>query len=587
MAEEKPQKEPEKKESPTRYSGRPVQVVCVENTGEDGKDRKIVVDEDALQEVLDNVEKTGLKKMYIVSLVGAMRTGKSFMLDLFLRYLTEPTENTEKDPGCIFAGTDLNEEKESQFYWRAHQDRTTTGIWFYSTPFVRTIKGQKVCVLLMDTQGLFDPLSPPAINNAIFGLSVLISSFQVLNVQNRIQEDTLQQLDYFTQFARSALRLFKSKEELKNAEKDGKEDDISEHKFQNLQFLVRDWANFDDPEDVEENIKQTKDVLEDTLAENFKDGGQRERIMSSFEKVDAFFIPHIGLEPLRKKWTGNLDDCEPGFKKMTGHFLRDVFDRTLVVKKDIVRNIELTPKSLGYYITSFTEVFKDGQMPEAVSLFTAMTKATTLEARERAIEKYKGIMDSKAGPNKPYVKQEVLDNTMQKALEEARSEFKKIAAFGDQKQREDALLKVVDYLQEEGKRYEEANRNRVDKILAGSAMFALIATVAFILDFLSDYTCDWWSDTCVEGSRLMKFIYTLAAMYIGTQVFFLYQGEGQIVMFKALGGLWAEASHLGMQYYQEFKETEFAKEVGFTGVVDLAAKEEQKKGDKLRQSSEQ
>eukprot|EP00954_Amorphochlora_amoebiformis_P017757 1321268-Amorphochlora_amoeboformis.AAC.1 len=64
------------------------------HSGEDKKGRKVVVVEENLEQIVKNVEATGVQKLYIVSLVGAMRTGKSFMLDLFLRYLTEPRKST-------------------------------------------------------------------------------------------------------------------------------------------------------------------------------------------------------------------------------------------------------------------------------------------------------------------------------------------------------------------------------------------------------------------------------------------------------------------------------------------------------------
>uniref|UniRef100_A0A7S0CZW9 GB1/RHD3-type G domain-containing protein n=1 Tax=Amorphochlora amoebiformis TaxID=1561963 RepID=A0A7S0CZW9_9EUKA len=560
-----------KEEKAKRYPGKPLQVVAVEDTGEDKKGRKVVVVEENLEQIVKNVEATGVQKLYIVSLVGAMRTGKSFMLDLFLRYLTEPQENIEKEgPHCIFKGTKLEEEKESQFYWRASYQRTTTGIWFYSTPFVRKIKGQDVCVLLMDTQGLFDPMSPPEINKAIFGLSVLLSSYQILNVQNRIQEDTLQQLDYFTQFAHSAITLLKDTHKPEQGEEDDKEmdaDDLGIHKFQRLQFLVRDWINYEDPENVEENLKVTKSVLADTFKQTFNDSGQRDRITNSFDKVDALFLPHIGLKACRPNWKGDLNEVDPGFVKMCGYFLKQVFDETVVIKRDIVQGTEMEPKTLGYAVKSFAEVFKDGKLPKAISLVEAMTKATTLDAKDKALLKYRSMMDTKAGPNSTYIPQKELEAVSVNALEQARLTFKKIAAFGEEKQRREALDAVFKSIGEEFERYKEANKNRVDKILAGYATLCVIALFAFLVDMLSDYTCDWWSETCRTGSTLLKYLYTLMAMVVGGQVFLLYQGEGQFVVIKALSGLFAETSTQALNYYDKLREK--AKDVGVEGLPDL------------------
>jgi len=58
----------------------------------------------------------------------------------------------------------------------------TTGIWMWSEPFIRTTTasgGEKLAVLLMDTQGMFDNETTMTLTAQIFGLSTLVSSFQV------------------------------------------------------------------------------------------------------------------------------------------------------------------------------------------------------------------------------------------------------------------------------------------------------------------------------------------------------------------------------------------------------------------------
>jgi len=570
QAESKAKVVPEEKKVKRRYPGKPVQVVRVEETGEDKKGRKIAIDEEALALVVKNIEATGVKKLYMVSVVGAMRTGKSFLLDLFLRYLTEDEEKLKKEgPECVFTGNARTEE-EHQFYWRASSERTTTGIWFYSAPFVRTIQGQKVCVLLIDTQGLFDPRSPPEINKAIFGLSVLLSSMQILNVQNRIQEDTLNQLDFFTQFAHSAVSILNdpiSSPKSTSPEEKKNKDDMGIHKFQTLQFLVRDWPNFEDPMDVEANIKETAEVVEDTFKETFDDSGQRERIMSSFEDVKAFFFPHIGMKAISKRWNGDLKVVEEAFAKNAAHFLRYLFDETVVIKRDMMRGTELEPQVLVHYIKSFAEVFKEGKLPEAVSLVEALTKATTLDAADKAVKEYRNLMDAKAGPDAQYVSQRDLFRHHEDATEKAIRLFKTIAAFGDKKTREEAKVKVEKSVIEEWKRYNELNASRIDKILSRYAWVAVIAIGAFLIDRLSDYTCDWWSDTCRDFSKALSWIYTLVALFIGGQTFFLYHGEGQIVVVKAVSGLFTEASTQLITYYNQFRGK--AEEIGFKGIPEL------------------
>lgn len=93
------------------------------------------------------------------------------------------------------------------FGWRGGKDRQTTGIWMWSEPIIRqTLKsGETMAVLLMDTQGMFDNETTMTLTAQIFGLSTLVASFQVYNVDKRIQEDNLQHLALFSEYGRMSL----------------------------------------------------------------------------------------------------------------------------------------------------------------------------------------------------------------------------------------------------------------------------------------------------------------------------------------------------------------------------------------------
>lgn len=58
--------------------------------------------------------------------------------------------------------------------------------------FLSTANDQPIAVLLVDTQGMFDHETTMGLTAAIFGLSTLLSSYQIYNVDKRIQEDHLQ-----------------------------------------------------------------------------------------------------------------------------------------------------------------------------------------------------------------------------------------------------------------------------------------------------------------------------------------------------------------------------------------------------------
>ena len=91
-------------------------------------------------------------------------------------------------------------EPLSGFSWRSGTKRDTTGIIMWSDIFLHTLEttGEKIAIVIMDTQGLFDNETSPADNSRIFALGTLISSIQILNLVQIVQEDQLQWvIDYF------------------------------------------------------------------------------------------------------------------------------------------------------------------------------------------------------------------------------------------------------------------------------------------------------------------------------------------------------------------------------------------------------
>lgn len=107
----------------------------------------------------------------------------------------------------VDTASDAGSRTETQsFGWRGGQDRQTTGIWMWSEPILRsTASGEPLAVLLMDTQGMFDNETTMTLTAQIFGLSTLVASFQIYNVDKRIQEDNLQHLALFSEYGRMSL----------------------------------------------------------------------------------------------------------------------------------------------------------------------------------------------------------------------------------------------------------------------------------------------------------------------------------------------------------------------------------------------
>lgn len=106
--------------------------------------------------------------------------------------------------GDILEGSETSKERNG-FSYKGGSERNTQGIWLWSEPFVlpnKNVEGGKMCVLLMDTQGLFDGQTGQMLTTSIFGISTLLSSYQIYNIDKRLQEDNLQHLALFSEYSR-------------------------------------------------------------------------------------------------------------------------------------------------------------------------------------------------------------------------------------------------------------------------------------------------------------------------------------------------------------------------------------------------
>ena len=107
--------------------------------------------------------------------------------------------------GSTLEGSSMASDPELSkkgFSYKGGSDRNTEGIWIWSEPFIipnKYVDGENMCVLLMDTQGMFDGLTGQMLTTSVFGLTTLLSSYQIYNIEKRLQEDHLQHLALFSE----------------------------------------------------------------------------------------------------------------------------------------------------------------------------------------------------------------------------------------------------------------------------------------------------------------------------------------------------------------------------------------------------
>lgn len=213
----------------------------------------------------------------------------------------------------------------------------------------------------MDTQGLFDHQTTASDNSRIFSLSTLISSVQIMNIFNILQENQLQYLQFATEFARYA------------------SSDSEDSPFQNLLILIRDWNAV---EEYKYGLRGGNAYLnsfleiQDYQAPDLQ--SVRRYLRSSFEKIECFLMPHPGKKVATdKNYDGRWKDIDNDFVDLMSELFEHLFKK---MKAKTINNAPIKPDELLVFINSYVESFKNDSMPVASTLYES-----TLEQQFRIL----------------------------------------------------------------------------------------------------------------------------------------------------------------------------------------------------------
>ncbi|XP_049303139.1 atlastin-like [Bactrocera dorsalis] len=384
--------------------GKPMQIISI--CGEDDSSRSrciLQLNEEELNKMFMD-EKIKDRVVSVISVAGAFRKGKSFLLDFCLRYMYAKYGHnnlSEKD----WLG-DENAPLKG-FSWRGGSQRDTTGILIWSDIFLYDHpNGEKVAIILMDTQGTFDCDSTMKDCANVFALSTMISSVQIFNIQSNIQKDDLQHLQLFTEYARIAM------------ENTGKKP------FQKLQFLIRDWAHRDE---APFGALGGKQLLEQTLIRKDKRPEENEQlcenVKTNFNEIDCYLMPHPGFAIEEDDFCGCLKDLRAEFKK----HLRDFIPLILAPENLIIKEIngeKLKVDHLLTYIRLYFESFNSKEFPEPTTIFKATAEANNQIHATNAEELYESKMTELTSPDKPYIPEEELKRQHEEFEKQTISSYK-------------------------------------------------------------------------------------------------------------------------------------------------------------------
>eukprot|EP01029_Cantina_marsupialis_P027879 TRINITY_DN774121_c0_g1_i1.p1 TRINITY_DN774121_c0_g1~~TRINITY_DN774121_c0_g1_i1.p1 ORF type:complete len:541 (-),score=160.91 TRINITY_DN774121_c0_g1_i1:588-2156(-) len=482
--------------------------------------------EDRLSSIFEKIPE-GMK-VSVISVVGRFRSGKSFLLDFFVKWLRyhncEVDQSQNGSDWMLRNGKHLDgyDDAAHGFSWKTGRDRHTTGIWIWNEPFFVKHKetGEKLAVLLVDTQGMFDNQTSQMLTACIFALGALISSFQIFNLSKQIGEDNLMQLSYFSEYGKQALRHHKVCDDQKKCKP-----------FQSLGFLVRDAPEYIFEEGtVEEQIAAMDTDLKTALSADFNEEVRdtRDQIQGLFDEISCFMLPYPGRVVERKSFTGDIEELDEDFLSLLRRYVETVFTEKLQPKTFFGNAVDAP--ALFRHFKAFCEAFQGTEFPKAETLLAATAQANNTNAIEASINNFKKEMDQLVGVGCSFVEEEELAAFEKKTLEKSLGTFNEIATFGSEEKIESSRQLLKDRIKTMYDEYMMANKDRDPfKAVRMYILPLLIAFVAWFVDRLSDYTCDPYVEVCRKASDLLWFVY----MSIFTFLFIMAFSHGRKAYVRA------------------------------------------------------
>ncbi|XP_077477977.1 atlastin-1 isoform X1 [Stigmatopora argus] len=486
----------------------PVQVLLVKD------DHSFQLDEAALARIL-LAEEVRDREVVAISVAGAFRKGKSFLMDFMLRYVY-------KQGADDWLGQ--KEEPLTGFSWRGGSERETTGIQIWSEVFlVDRPDGTKVAVLLMDTQGTFDSQSTLRDSATVFALSTMISSMQVYNISQNVQEDDLQHLQLFTEYGRLAM------------------EETFLKPFQSMIFLIRDWSfPYEFPYGQEGGMKFLEKRLK--ISENQHEELQnvRKHIHSCFTNISCFLLPHPGLKVATNPlFDGRIKEIDNEFVSHLKVLVPWLLSPANLDVKEI-NGSKITCRGLLEYFKAYIKIYQGEDLPHPKSMLQATAEANNLAAVAAAKDLYNKKMEEVCGGDRPFLAPGELQARHGDIREEALSLFRGVKKMGGEEFSRRYLQQLASEVDQVFVQYIKHNDSK--NIFHAARTPATLFVVIFVMYVAAGVTGFVGVDVVAS---LCNMILGLALITLCTWAYIRYSGEYRelgAVIDQVAGALWDQGS---------------------------------------------
>lgn len=384
-----------------------IQIIKIEGT-------KFTFDYDAFKRIVEKNVYCKDLPVAVIIINGALRTGKSFFSNFIIRQL-------------------LNEDQDEiltdYFISRRGYDVETLGVWALDRIFIHDGKA----IVLMDTQGIFDQELNQAMTIALISLSTIVSSYQIYNLDKRIQEDHLCNMAYFSAYSTLITNTDNSK--------------IG----QTLCLLVRDWPNFDNNYDLVRCDNETQIYRREFLEnKNMSDPVKietRKKIYDTYDNVVVRLCPHPGYIVTEGKFSDRLSEVRKDFIIHVQHIIQKIL--LDIEPKRIGGNQILLCRELPEYLKGYIKLYENVKesLPEAMTILETTEKICQDNSVTKTLHFYKEMMISRIKTR--HMIKEDIEAWHQCCYRDATKFFNKLYIMGDDVDIKNVRQHINDEIQKE------------------------------------------------------------------------------------------------------------------------------------------
>lgn len=362
---------------------------------------KIIFNSDIFKMIINENSKCHNLPVAIIIINGALRTGKSFFSNFIIRHLLDLENSEHTYPNTLI----------DYFTSRRGSSVETLGVWMLNKIFIHNEKA----IILMDTQGLFDQELDHILTIILMSISTVLSSYQILNIDKRIQEDHLTHIAHFSTYANLLTTQLMS----------------DEHRTgQTLCLLVRDWQNYENSFDIEKCMIEADEYKNEFLhdTKNLEKLDTRKKIFDTYENVTVKLCPHPGHLVTEGKFSGNISEIREDFRLHVNHIIDDVLE---TIKPKRINDNFLLCADLPEYMTRCVMLHENVResLPKSISTLEGTEKIFNDDIVTKTLQHYQALLKNRTKTS------DISVSIHDLCVQETRCYFNKLYVMGDNKEK--------------------------------------------------------------------------------------------------------------------------------------------------------